>query len=54
MFEEEPPRSLALAGHPLVVATSHVGGFTRESVDRATAIAVANLRRALAREAGPG
>jgi D-3-phosphoglycerate dehydrogenase len=43
VFAEEPPRSLALAGHPKVIATSHVGGFTEESVDRATAVAVANL-----------
>jgi D-3-phosphoglycerate dehydrogenase len=26
-----------------VIATSHVGGFTEESVDRATEVAVANL-----------
>jgi D-3-phosphoglycerate dehydrogenase / 2-oxoglutarate reductase len=43
VFAEEPPRSLALAGHPKVIATSHVGGFTEESVDRATEVAVANL-----------
>lgn len=43
VFAEEPPRDLALAGHPKVIATSHIGGFTAESVDRATAIAAANL-----------
>ncbi len=43
VFAEEPPRSLALAGHPNVIATSHIGAFTEESVDRATLIAVANL-----------
>ncbi|MCB1445556.1 MAG: phosphoglycerate dehydrogenase [Rhizobiaceae bacterium] len=43
VFEPEPPTSLALAGHPRVIATSHIGGFTTESVDRATRIAAENL-----------
>ena len=43
VFAEEPPRSLALAGHANVIATSHIGAFTEESVDRATIIAVTNL-----------
>jgi D-3-phosphoglycerate dehydrogenase len=47
VFAEEPPRSLALAGHDRVIATSHVGGFTEESVDRATVVAVANLLESL-------
>ena len=38
VFAEEPPLSLALAGHSKVIATSHIGGFTEESVDRATEI----------------
>lgn len=50
VFVEEPPRSLALAGHRNVIATSHIGGFTDESVDRATEVAVANLLDALRRE----
>lgn len=47
VFEPEPPVSLALAGHPRVIATSHIGGFTTESVDRATRIAADNLLRVL-------
>ena len=47
VFAEEPPLSLLLAGHGGVIATSHIGAFTEESVDRATEIAVANLVEAL-------
>lgn len=49
VFETEPPSTLRLAGHSNVVATSHIGGFTRESVERATEVAVANLLDALGR-----
>ncbi len=47
VFEQEPPLSLDLASHPAVIATSHIGGFTAESVDRATKIAADNLVAAL-------
>ena len=47
VFEAEPPASLRLASHRRVIATSHIGGFTEESVDRATRIAVDNLILAL-------
>lgn len=47
VFEPEPPVSLRLAGHARVIATSHIGGFTAESVDRATRIAADNLLTAL-------
>jgi D-3-phosphoglycerate dehydrogenase len=43
VYAEEPPRDLALAGHERVISTSHIGGFTDESVARATRIAVDNL-----------
>ncbi len=46
-FVEEPPTSLALFGRPDVIATTHIGGFTDESIDRATEIAVANLLESL-------
>ena len=39
--------SLRLASHRRVIATSHIGGFSEESVDRATRIAVDNLLLAL-------
>jgi D-3-phosphoglycerate dehydrogenase len=47
VFEPEPPVSLRLASHRQVIATSHIGGFTVESVDRATRIAADNLLAAL-------
>jgi D-3-phosphoglycerate dehydrogenase len=48
VFAEEPPRSLDLARHARVIATSHIGGFTAESVERATSVAVDKLLGALA------
>lgn len=47
VFDAEPPRNLDLARHPRVIATSHIGGFTVESVERATMTAVSNLLTAL-------
>lgn len=43
VFPQEPPSDLTLAAHRNVIATSHIGAFTEESVDRATEIAVKNL-----------
>ncbi|CAN7367037.1 phosphoglycerate dehydrogenase [Rhizobium sp. LjRoot30] len=47
VFEPEPPVDLRLATNRRVIATSHIGGFTAESVDRATKIAANNLLAAL-------
>ncbi|RBP09815.1 D-3-phosphoglycerate dehydrogenase/hypothetical protein [Roseiarcus fermentans] len=49
VFAREPPQDLTLAGHDRVIAVSHIGGFTQESVERATSAAVANLLDALGR-----
>jgi D-3-phosphoglycerate dehydrogenase len=43
VFTEEPPPRTSLIEHPRVTVTPHVGGYTRESVDRATTDAVVNL-----------
>ncbi len=42
-FESEPPELTPLLMHPKVILTSHIGGFTTESVDRATESAVRNI-----------
>jgi len=47
----EPPGKSPLIGSEDVVATPHVGGYTRESVERVARVAVDNLLAALA-EAG--
>jgi len=47
VFNEEPPRDLTLASDPRVIATAHIGGYTEESVDRATTAAGDNLLEAL-------
>ena len=46
-FDPEPPADWRLAGHPKVIGTPHVGGFTSESIDRAVSAAVDNLLKAL-------
>ncbi len=50
VFDPEPPLPGSLAAHPRVVATSHIGGLTSESVAKATRIAVTNLLQALRAE----
>lgn len=48
VFSSEPPAPSRLITHPRVITTPHIGGYTKESVDRATQAAVDNLLQALA------
>ena len=50
-FDKEPPDDWGIPGNLRVIATPHIGGFTDESIDRATEVAVDNLLAAL-KEAG--
>ncbi|MCR9136379.1 MAG: oxidoreductase [Alphaproteobacteria bacterium] len=47
VFEAEPPEPELIYTHPGVIMTSHIGGFTRESVDRTTAKAVEHILEVL-------
>lgn len=46
-YDAEPPEITALLRHPRCFPTPHLGGYTRESVHRASAYAVDNLLRVL-------
>ncbi|MBD1556340.1 phosphoglycerate dehydrogenase [Vibrio sp. S9_S30] len=43
VYDTEPPASHPLWQHERCIATSHIGGFTQESVNKATLAAVSNL-----------
>lgn len=47
VFRKEPPDLSPLLLHEKVILTPHAGGFTEESVERATRVAVENLLRVL-------
>jgi D-3-phosphoglycerate dehydrogenase len=47
VYHEEPPKDYHLIKHDRVIATPHVGGFTRQSILRATRGAVDNLLKYL-------
>jgi D-3-phosphoglycerate dehydrogenase len=43
VYEKEPPDDYSIVHHECVIATPHLGGYTDESVDRATTAAVENI-----------
>ena len=49
VYVKEPPEDYGLVKHDRVIATPHLGGFTKESVDRATTEAVKNIIQTLER-----
>ncbi len=49
VYEKEPPEPSPLQKHERVISTTHIGGFTDESVSRATRIACENILAVLKR-----
>lgn len=47
VFRKEPPELSPLLTHDRVILTPHAGGFTAESVERATRVAIENLLKVL-------
>lgn len=51
-FDQEPPELTPLLLHPKTLVTAHIGGFTQESVSRATERAIENIIAVLEQGAG--
>jgi D-3-phosphoglycerate dehydrogenase / 2-oxoglutarate reductase len=47
VFAKEPPDPSPLLAHERVILTPHAGGYTDESVERATSVAIDNLLKVL-------
>ena len=47
VYLTEPPEAYPLLSHEQVITTPHIGGFTVESVDKATEMAVENILKCL-------
>jgi D-3-phosphoglycerate dehydrogenase len=47
VYDKEPPEEFSLVKHERVIATPHLGGYTNESINRATVEAVENIINAL-------
>jgi D-3-phosphoglycerate dehydrogenase len=47
VYHNEPPELTPLLRHDRVITTPHAGGFTEESIERATEVAVSNLLKVL-------
>lgn len=47
VFHYEPPQLTGVIRHPRVITTSHIGGFTQQSVERSTRRAVDHLLEVL-------
>ncbi|MBD3197418.1 MAG: oxidoreductase [Candidatus Lokiarchaeota archaeon] len=43
VYDQEPPKINELIKHKNSITTPHIGGYTQESVDRATEVAVKNI-----------
>ena len=52
VFEQVDANDIRLIGHPRVIATPHLGAYTKESIDRAAVEAAANLITFFADAAG--
>ena len=52
VFHREPPEPSELLAHDRVITTPHIGGYTEESIERATEAAIENLLKVLESRCG--